>query len=286
MTEPPPPRVAEASPAVVRSWRAASASVRRDARPPQRTGLDPRQRLYLRAYLWQRILIGTLGMLLPVILVLCDWWLLSGSFAARGSMSAYYFSGMRDVFVGVLFAIAVFLLTYKAFDKGFENVATVLAGLAAITVALFPTNGPHDVGGDFPPTPLQESLGEGTVARVHYGAAVALLVLLALLSALFGIKEGRRGEAGRRRRRFWRGFHIGCAVVIGLALVYALAAARWHVLEIPQSLLVGEGVAVFAFGLSWLWKGAERGMLGGPSPGPRGGPAGPGPATSTPGRRD
>ena len=264
MTDTPRQPGGQAPSAVAEDRRGVGAFLQRDAGPPRREGLDAAERLYLRCYLWQRILIGALGMLLPIILVLCDWWLLSGSLAARGSMSAYYFSGMRDAFVGVLFAIAVFLVTYKAFDVGPENLVTMIAGLAGIVVALFPTDGPHDVGGTFPPTPLQNSLGEGKVADVHYGAAITLLVLLALMSALFGVKEGARPPAdGHRPPSFWRWFHIGCATVIGLALVYALIAQEWHVLDVRESLLIGEGVAVFTFGLSWMCKGAERGMLGG-----------------------
>ncbi len=269
MTDTPRQPMGETPFAAADERRGVGGFLQRDAGPPRREGLDGAERLYLRCYLWQRILIGALGMLLPIILVLCDWWLLSGSFAARGSMSAYYFSGMRDAFVGVLFAIAVFLVTYKAFDVGPENFATMIAGLAAIVVALFPTDGPHDVGGSFPPTPLQKSLGEAKVADVHYGAAITLLVLLALMSALFGVKEGARPPvAGHLPPPFWRWFHIGCATLIGLALVYALIAQQWQVLNVRESLLIGEGVAVFTFGLSWLCKGAERGMLGGSVPPP------------------
>ena len=62
-----------------------------------------------------RVGIGVIGLALPVLL----W--LGGKFLdgmpLRGSMSAYYYSPtMRNVFVGILFAIGVGLYLYKGFS--------------------------------------------------------------------------------------------------------------------------------------------------------------------------
>lgn len=56
----------------------------------------------------------------------------------RPSMSAYYHSVMRDVFVGCLFGIAFCLFLYKGFSRS-EDLALNAAGIMAIGVALFPT---------------------------------------------------------------------------------------------------------------------------------------------------
>lgn len=69
---------------------------------------------FARSYLGIRLLIGALGLALPVALALCDWLFLQGDARLRGSMSAYYHSSARDLFVGGLVAIGVILCSYMS----------------------------------------------------------------------------------------------------------------------------------------------------------------------------
>src|SRR5690242_6235400 len=69
--------------------------------------------LYLRSYLLMRTLIGFTGVALPVVLIAGDKLLDTGAHALRGSLSMYYYSGMRDFFVSGMSAAAGFLITYK-----------------------------------------------------------------------------------------------------------------------------------------------------------------------------
>lgn len=59
-----------------------------------------------------RIGIGVIALAFPLIL----WWagLAISDIPLQGSMSHYYHTPMRPVFVGVLFAIGVFLYLYRA----------------------------------------------------------------------------------------------------------------------------------------------------------------------------
>jgi hypothetical protein len=219
--------------------------------------------LYLKSYLLMRAAIGFLGIALPIVLFLGDAFWLEGSMKARGSLSAYYHSGMRDVFVGTLFATAVFLITYKAFERSLDNTLSVLAGVALLGVALFPTSRP--AGSTSPPTPLEIHLGERQVATVHYISAAIFIVLLGIISLFFGVREGRRsqrrdGETARMSPTFWRRFHWICAATIALALVF-IAVSKITGWLSAYSLIIGETVAVLAFGLSWLVKGLELNIL-------------------------
>lgn len=212
----------------------------------------------MRSFLWMRVGIGVLGVVLPLWLLLGDYFAFDAQPFPRGSLSAYYYSGMRDVFVGVMTATGVFLLTYKISEKNLDNLASLVAGVCAATLALFPTGLPsHPVAG---PTPLQNLLGETAVKSVHYVASGLFIVLLAVLSYYFGVREGARPpRPGRRSPTFWRWYHWSCAFAMVLALVWIAVTliVGWP----PRSLLVGEWLCAWAFGASWLMKGAELDTL-------------------------
>jgi hypothetical protein len=224
---------------------------------------DPGLARYVRAYLIMRTVVGALGIALPFVLVLVDGLWFDGDPCPRTSLSAYYYSGARELFVGTLSAIGVFLITYKVAEINLDNTLSLLAGLAVLVVALFPTGRPIDLVGL---TPLQDRLGESVVAGIHFTAAGVFILSLAAISYYFGKREGARPPiAGRRSPRFWQTYHWICAGTIVAAFVWSAVTglSDWGP---SRSLLYGEAVAVWAFAASWLWKGLELDMLrGGPS---------------------
>lgn len=200
--------------------------------------------LYLRAYLSLRFAIGLAGVLLPLVLLFGDIWL-SRSPVARGSLSAYYHSGMRDVFVGALVVTGAFLVTYRVVNHRPTNLITTVAGVACMGVAVFPTEG----GAGDPLTPLQGWLGEGTVSAVHFVSAAVFIGLLGVISIFFA-REARAKDPHSR----WPAYHYTCAAAIYAAVAYVLVTKATGVGD-RYSLLIGETVAVEAFGASWLSKG-------------------------------
>jgi hypothetical protein len=219
---------------------------------------DPGAARYVRAFLIMRVLVGLLAIALPFALVLIDGIWFDGSRFPRTSLSAYYYSGVRELFVGALSATGVFLIAYKVAEVNLDNTLSVLAGVAVLGVAMFPTDRSSDA---IALTPLQDRLGETAVATVHYVSAATFISALAIISYFFGRREGaREAVAGKRSPRFWRAFHWSCAGVIAAALLFILVT---QVLGTgpAESLLIGEAVSVWAFGASWLWKGLELDML-------------------------
>jgi len=86
---------------------------------------------------------GIIGVLFPIILGTAGY--AAAGHKLRDSLSAYYCDGrpaggMRDVFVGGLFAIGVCLYLYKGFSK-LENFTLNFAGAMAVGIALFPMPG-------------------------------------------------------------------------------------------------------------------------------------------------
>jgi hypothetical protein len=206
-----------------------------------------------------RIGVGILGILLPLVLVFVDQLAFHEDPFVRGSLSVYYFSGMRDEFVAILAATGIFLLTYKVAERNLDNAASLLAGFCAVLIALFPTGRPAYSATGL--TRLQELLGETTVKTVHIGASAGFLVALAAVSFFFGLREGQRAprEGTHFSPKFWQWFHWSCTSAMVLALVWiviTMAAGGPY-----RSLLIGEWVSAWAFGLSWLTKGAEWDML-------------------------
>jgi hypothetical protein len=250
-----------------------------DAKEPERPSLDeiaglpgrPAQEgenarfrvLYLKSYLLMRAIIGFTGVTLPIVLILVDHLLDPGAPAVRFSLSGYYYSGARDLFVGALVATGVFLISYRVFETNLNNVLTIFGGIAALGVAFFPTD--RFEGSTDTLTPLQAKLGEGHVAVVHFASAGVLLATLAILSFTFGIQEGRRGQQRPFGRAmlppsFWRWYHIVCALLVLVGFGVVAYAKLNHVVS-GHLVLIGEIVAVEAFGLSWLFKGLELPVL-------------------------
>jgi hypothetical protein len=85
-------------------------------------------------YVSLRYGICLLGFSLPIVLIvgggLIGWEL-------QDSISQYYHTPLRDLFVGSLFGIGAFLYLYKGFSRR-ENLALNISGLALVCVALFP----------------------------------------------------------------------------------------------------------------------------------------------------
>lgn len=212
--------------------------------PEHPPAADPERLKYLRSYLRLRFFIGVLGAALPFVLVIAG---VGAGDGVQGSLSAYYWTGMRDVFVATCVAIGVFLAFYMVSERNFDNYASYVAGAAVLVVAFFPTEGP--AGTDNP------------AARVaaHYIAAVVFIVLLAAISFRFGWAERVRDDTAGRGARL----HFACAAAIVIALVFA-GLSQWLGFLTEYSILVAETASVLAFGASWLVKGSELFRTPGP----------------------
>jgi hypothetical protein len=208
---------------------------------------------YVKSFLLLRMLVGAVGIALPFALVIGERVLFDDDRLGT-SLSGYYHTGVRDIFVGSLCAIGLFLLTYMAFHYVWDNVLSIVGGLAALGVALFPTGGPS------PLTPVQEKWSEPTVSRIHFICAVVFILSLAAISFLFGYREGRKAGSGPRHKAYWRSLHWLCGAVILVAVAYVAVtkAFGWHD---GHSILYGEAITALAFGVSWLTKGADWKIL-------------------------
>jgi multisubunit Na+/H+ antiporter MnhB subunit len=188
---------------------------------------------YTRAFLWMRLGVGVLGVLLPVTLIALDSLVFDGHPFVRDSMSAYYYSGMREFFVGAIFGSGAFLLAYKVSEVGLDNTASIGAGVCAWFIAIFPTGLPPRGEHPKPPRPplnsLQDLIGVGWTKGIHYGASGGFIICLAVVTVLFGVREGKLPPVPQKLPPgFWRGFHFTCAFLMGIGAAWILITSLTH----------------------------------------------------------
>ena len=211
------------------------------------------------SYISVRRAIGLSGLLLPPALGPGGWLL---GIPLQDNMSSYYYTPLRDVFVGTLCAIGVFLLCYRGHDW-IENWTANLGCVSAIALALFPVDANSD-------PPFQHSL----TGYIHTAAGAVFFLTLAFYSLVHfprrspsdpdgaDLEDDPEDEPHVQQRKF---VYRTSGVVILLAMnamgVYLFLLPpewrqecdRWNVL------FWGEWIAVWAFAAAWLTKGRAIG---------------------------
>jgi hypothetical protein len=160
------------------------------------------------------------------------------------SISAYYYTGAIAALIGLLFALSLFLITYRGYNNKFnwaDRLVAITGGLAALGVAFFPTNPPVGM-----PAPVWLT---HTTVIIHYTSAILLLIMFALFSLwLFRLQApGEQSNASKRRRN--RIFLV-CGIVIVGSIVSAGICGLGH-----MPIFLPESIALEAFAVSWLVKG-------------------------------
>jgi hypothetical protein len=200
----------------------------------------------LRSNLISRMVVGFIGITLPTALFLVDWFFLRRPAAFKGSISAYYHTPARDLFVAGLCVNGVALLTYFVGEtKKIDFWLSALAGFAVIVVAFAPTMRPDST---LRQTQLQEAFGERAVATVHYiSAAIFILSLAAICFFPFARREKEKYNH-EGRAQLHRVF--GVLILMGILWIGIGNLLDAEILGLTP-LYLGEIVAVYAFGSSW-----------------------------------
>ena len=208
-----------------------------------------------------RSAIGILGIALPVLLIIFS---LIPFFKTKiqFSISHYYYSNLRDIFTGILFAVGLFLIRYKGhsnpqFLKN-DNLLTNIAGGLAFGVALFPTNTEDCAKKIYTLIPVCHCV----IGTFHYIFAAILFLILAIISInvfTIGQKEDDQiPDSMFNENKIYK----ACGYFMLFARVLVPILAHF---EIYYATLVCEALALFAFGTSWLIKGralGDKGIIG------------------------
>ncbi len=192
----------------------------------------------VRSYRGLRKSIGVLGVILPVVLP-AGVAVFGTKAVFQNSISDYYGTVMIAVFVGVLFAIGVFLFSYKGHETA-DNIAGNLACVFALGVAIFPTTSEHKL-----------------VRVIHFTSAAALFITLAYFS-YFLFTRTRPGTTPSRKRQRRNTVYRTCAWII-VACIVAIPLYNTFLSDTSladlKPVFVLESVALWAFGWAWFLKG-------------------------------
>ena len=165
---------------------------------------------FRKAFLKTRLVVGTIGVLMPPVIVIGNI-IFFGQIGYQPSLSDYYFTDMRNWFVGSLWAIGAGLFVYLASRKNaWDSWLSFVAGLLAIAVALLPTNAPNTA--------------RTVTATLHVFCAGTLFALLGVICFRFGSRDGQRPDRSPLWRRTWGSVHRACAFLVWAAV--ALSASR------------------------------------------------------------
>ncbi len=195
----------------------------------------------LATYVCLRIGMGVIALLFPPTL-----WVgghIGAHLSLQPSMSAYYHAGngaMRNEFVGILFAVGVFLYLYKGYTKP-ENVALNLAGLFAVLVALFPMEWDCD--------PHCRRL------TIHGTCAILFFLCIAYV-CIFRAPDTLSQMSDEMKKRYYRATYklLGVGMVASPAIALILTA----VLQLQRSIVFFvEATGVYFFAAYWLVKSRE-----------------------------
>jgi hypothetical protein len=204
----------------------------------------------VQSYLFLRKGIGIIGVALPFVLIIGK--IILESPGISGSISAYYYSVMRDVFVGSLWAIAIFLICYR-YDL-LDNIASTIAGCCAIGVALFPTT--PDVGA---------TQQQATIGWIHSSFAMCFFLILALMAIFLFRRTDQENPTPRKQQR--NTVYLICGIAILACVVLTALILLVPNLPVPPWLRAHhpifwlESASIVAFGVAWFVKGETLGIL-------------------------
>ena len=194
----------------------------------------------LSTYFTLRLGIIVMALALPLILLIGGR---PGHLDLLKSMSAYYGGydgGMRNWFVGILWAIGSFLYLYKGYST-LENVVLNFAGVFAVLVAMVPCNcWPQAVGDE---------------NRIHALCAVAFFLCMGVVCLFCAGDTITLLPDQQTKNRFKQLYRVIGASLIASPLVAVVISFVLQRLQSYQFFVEWFGVYVFAF--YWFVKSRE-----------------------------
>lgn len=225
--------------------------------------IDPQ----LISYYTLRKSVGILGIAFPILLIVGTI-VSTGCNETLSSISAYYHTGMRNIFVGLLCAIALFLFTYTGYDST-DSTAGNIGCFFALGVALFPTSYT-----DALVCGIVKQTEPSIISTIHFTSAAGLFLTLAYFSICRFTKTKKEPEMCWKRL-YWKNHEdrpkgrklvrnriyvtcglimIGCILFIAIYKLLGKTTFGEFLFQYDPVFWL-EAIALWSFGVSWLTKG-------------------------------
>lgn len=201
------------------------------------------------SYVQLRQLIGYLGIGLPITCIVGGTIL--GKAKIQTTLSGYYFTNMRDVFIGIIIGMSLFLITYKGYER-IDQLITTITGVFGLGIGIFPCNvseGPDIHVGVF-------QLMSKTSNTIHALCALCFFFLLAINSIFIFTMTSDQHMTQRKKYRNLIYRSTGWFIIASIiTLILFVLIVPQSTLETSHFILVLESLMLLAFGISWLIKG-------------------------------
>ena len=189
------------------------------------------------SYYALRILIGAMGILLPLLLVIGNL-IANNTLQIEPSVSDYYDNGTAgDILVGVLFVLGFFLMAYKGYDKTDSRVAN-LGCVFALGVALFPTTSCNPF-----------------IYTLHFVFAFLLFAVFIFFS-IYLFRKSEPGSVCTKEKSKRNKVYFTCGIIM-IICIAGIAICKFFLRGAGEKYLLVfwfESVALIAFGISWITK--------------------------------
>jgi hypothetical protein len=204
---------------------------------------------YTLSYLTLRQAIGWIGLFMPIVVRLGA--MVFEGISSTDSISAYYYTGMRDVFVSTLVLVGALLACYRTPEPR-DTWAAIIVGLSAVGIALFPMDPvfADEIVRKYPDVVTKKCYLNKGIVGYHFifvttFFALAFYLVYFRFCALTPMRPTRQKLKRNKIYKICGLIMLASFVVIGV-LAFANRGA---------SIFWPEATAVISFAVAWLVKG-------------------------------
>ena len=209
------------------------------------------------SYIALRRAVGILGIALPFVLVIGSV-MISDCDKIQSSISLYYHTVMRNMLVGTLCGVALFMFSYRGYDIR-DRIAGILTCIFALGAAFFPTI--MEASEFIPGCNIKPLKSNALVSTIHFVSATLFFLALSYFSLFLFTRTTDKNKENytpekKKRNKIYR--TCGCimlACIFLIALWFFVIKKKYPEFDNYRPVFWLETIALFAFGISWLVKG-------------------------------
>lgn len=203
------------------------------------------------SYITMKKTLGGLTIAMPFLLVFCSQ--INGRTPLLETISGYYFTNARDLFVGLLCIFAIFLITYQGYDL-IDEIICNFAGFLSLAIAFFPA-----VSEKFGATNyIFRPLGVTVISNIHYTVSALFFFTLAFITFFLFTRTSPQEDVTESKLLRNKIYYI-CGSIIFFTTTFSILCNI-----IPENIksaicfirpiFMLESAGLIAFGIAWLIK--------------------------------